>query len=52
VGTHQPTILSHNNVLTRGVIQMLSHGTTGMLLGGNIMLPHGNISMVPRFNIK
>jgi hypothetical protein len=43
-GTHQPTILSHNNVLTRGTI--------GMLLRDNIMLPCGNTPIVPRVNIK
>jgi hypothetical protein len=37
VGTYQPTILSHNYVST--------HDTIGML-------PHGNIPMVPRVNIK
>ncbi len=52
VGTHQPTILSHNNVLTRVIIGMLSCGTTRMLSGGNIMLPRGNILMVPSVNIK
>jgi hypothetical protein len=28
VGTYQPTILSHNNVLTHGTIQMLPCGRT------------------------
>jgi hypothetical protein len=27
-GYYQPTILSHNNVLTRGTMQMLPHGRT------------------------
>ncbi len=66
MGTYQPTIVSHNNVLTHGTIQMLPCGKNIIVAWQYIMLPCGktyyccmaiyNVTMwqhmVPHVNIK